>query len=113
MKSALELVDDGVINHRMQVPFTSLKQAVELYREAQQVLEGKLTALDDRTWDERPAKFLAGGHLIAEMPVSGLMWMLFFDSIHHRGQLSTYLRPMGGKVPSIYGPLADDAGSGH
>ena len=25
-------------------------------------------------------------------------------SIHHRGQLSSYLRPMGGKVPSIYGP---------
>ena len=28
-------------------------------------------------------------------------------SIHHRGQLSTYLRPMGGKVPGIYGPSAD------
>jgi uncharacterized damage-inducible protein DinB len=28
-------------------------------------------------------------------------------SIHHRGQLSTYLRPMGGKVPAIYGPSAD------
>jgi uncharacterized damage-inducible protein DinB len=31
-------------------------------------------------------------------------------SIHHRGQLSTYLRPMGAKVPSIYGPSADDSG---
>lgn len=29
-------------------------------------------------------------------------------SIHHRGQLSAYLRPMGGKVPGIYGPSADD-----
>lgn len=29
-------------------------------------------------------------------------------SIHHRGQLSTYLRPMGGKVPSIYGGSADE-----
>ena len=29
-------------------------------------------------------------------------------SIHHRGQLSTYLRPMGGKVPGIYGPSADE-----
>ena len=29
-------------------------------------------------------------------------------SIHHRGQLSTYLRPMGSKVPSIYGPSADE-----
>jgi len=27
--------------------------------------------------------------------------------VHHRGQLSTYLRPMGGKCPSIYGPSAD------
>ena len=30
-------------------------------------------------------------------------------SIHHRGQLSTYLRPMGVKVPSIYGQSYDDA----
>lgn len=29
--------------------------------------------------------------------------------VHHRGQLSTYLRPMGGKVPSIYGESYDDA----
>lgn len=29
-------------------------------------------------------------------------------SIHHRGQLSAYLRPMGGKVPSIYGGSADE-----
>jgi uncharacterized damage-inducible protein DinB len=28
-------------------------------------------------------------------------------SIHHRGQLSMYLRPMGGKVPSIYGESYD------
>lgn len=27
--------------------------------------------------------------------------------IHHRGQLSAYLRPMGAKVPAIYGPSAD------
>jgi uncharacterized damage-inducible protein DinB len=28
-------------------------------------------------------------------------------SVHHRGQLSTYLRPMGGRVAGIYGPSAD------
>jgi len=28
---------------------------------------------------------------------------------HHRGQLSTYLRPMGGKVPAIYGESYDSA----
>ena len=28
-------------------------------------------------------------------------------SVHHRAQLSTYLRAMGGKIPGIYGPSAD------
>jgi uncharacterized damage-inducible protein DinB len=32
---------------------------------------------------------------------------LLFDLVHHRGQLSTYIRAMGGKNPSIYGPSAD------
>src|SRR4051812_41594504 len=29
-------------------------------------------------------------------------------AVHHRGQLSAYLRPMGAKVPSIYGGSADE-----
>jgi uncharacterized damage-inducible protein DinB len=29
-------------------------------------------------------------------------------SVHHRGQLATYLRPMGSKVPSIYGGSYDE-----
>ena len=33
-------------------------------------------------------------------------------SIHHRGQLATYIRPAGGKVPGIYGPSADEPGKG-
>ena len=38
--------------------------------------------------------------------VDGLTFGLS-HAIHHRGQLSAYLRPMGSKVPSIYGPSAD------
>ena len=34
--------------------------------------------------------------------------MMMFDQIHHRGQLSVYTRLAGGKVPSAYGPSADD-----
>jgi hypothetical protein len=34
--------------------------------------------------------------------------MMLHDQIHHRGQLTVYLRMAGGKVPSIYGPSADD-----
>lgn len=35
-----------------------------------------------------------------------VLWLLF-DHIHHRGQLSVYVRLAGGLVPSIYGPSAD------
>lgn len=35
-------------------------------------------------------------------------WMLLFDEIHHRGQFSIYLRMADGRVPSIYGPTADE-----
>ena len=35
-------------------------------------------------------------------------WFLLHDEIHHRGQLSVYVRAAGGKVPSIYGPSGDE-----
>ena len=39
-----------------------------------------------------------------------VMYLNFLNnhSIHHRGELAVYLRPMGSKVPSIYGPSADE-----
>jgi len=42
-----------------------------------------------------------------QMPGINLLAMALKHSVHHRGQLSTYLRSMGGKNPSIYGPSAD------
>ena len=45
--------------------------------------------------------------VIVQMPVVNFVLMAVKHSVHHRGQLSTYLRPMGGKVPGIYGPTAD------
>ena len=42
-----------------------------------------------------------------QMPAVNLISLAGKHSVHHRGQLSTYLRPMGGKVPGIYGPTAD------
>lgn len=37
-----------------------------------------------------------------------LLWTLLNDQIHHRGQLTVYLRMAGGRVPSVYGPTADE-----
>ncbi len=40
---------------------------------------------------------------IFQLPAVAYLQFLLGHSIHHRGQLSTYLRPMGAQVPSIYG----------
>ncbi|MBI1791696.1 MAG: DinB family protein [Acidobacteria bacterium] len=42
-----------------------------------------------------------------QAPGISFLAMAAKHSVHHRGQLSTYLRPMGGKIPGIYGPSAD------
>jgi uncharacterized damage-inducible protein DinB len=51
------------------------------------------------------------GTPVWEAPLGDMLWGFLFDAIHHRGQLSAYLRPMGAKVPSIYGPSGDDPGA--
>ena len=42
------------------------------------------------------------------LPAAFYLAFLNNHSIHHRGELATYLRPMGSKVPSIYGGSFDE-----
>jgi uncharacterized damage-inducible protein DinB len=51
-----------------------------------------------------PIDFLGAFHL------PGAFYLAFLNnhSIHHRGQLATYLRPMGAKCPAIYGGSYDE-----
>jgi uncharacterized damage-inducible protein DinB len=56
------------------------------------------------TWTLR-----AGDHVVFSMPrIAALRTMLLSHTIHHRGQLSVYLRLTDTPVPSIYGPSADE-----
>ena len=43
-----------------------------------------------------------------KMPAVSFLGLANNHSIHHRGQLAAYLRPMGSKVPAIYGGSADE-----
>jgi uncharacterized damage-inducible protein DinB len=56
----------------------------------------------------KPIKFFGGPKKLIDMPRIQLLWSMLFDEIHHRGQFSIYLRMADGKVPSIYGPTADE-----
>jgi uncharacterized damage-inducible protein DinB len=61
---------------------------------------------DARLFETVP--FITGPKQMGEVRVIDLMWFMLLDSIHHRGQLSIYVRMTEGKVPSIYGPSADE-----
>jgi len=45
---------------------------------------------------------------VFNLPAVAYLGFLNNHSIHHRGELATYLRPMGAKVPSIYGGSYDE-----
>jgi uncharacterized damage-inducible protein DinB len=45
---------------------------------------------------------------VFNLPAVAYLGFLNNHSIHHRGELATYLRPMGSKVPSIYGGSYDE-----
>jgi uncharacterized damage-inducible protein DinB len=70
----------------------------------------KLSATMAKRWADLPADRWNGtleffGH---DREASPMAWSFLFDIVHHRGQITTYLRPMGSKVPQIYGPSGDE-----
>jgi hypothetical protein len=67
----------------------------------------KLQALDQGRW-EQPVPFVMGGQQIMNETGIDNAWGFLLDIIHHRGQITTYLRAMGSTVPQIYGPSADE-----
>ena len=64
------------------------------------------------TTDEKlatPWKLKAGGQVVQEAPRHEMIQDTINHWAHHRGQMTVYLRLMGAKVPSLYGPSADEA----
>ena len=57
---------------------------------------------------ETTVKFITGPKKLSDRRRLDVLWYMLNDQIHHRGQLSVYLRMAGGKVPSIYGPSGDE-----
>ena len=87
-----------------------LDDMVKIFEKSSTDLTNQVAKMDDAAWDKK-AQFYYQGKMVSEQPAGQFLWFVLFDAIHHRGQLSAYLRPMGGKVPAIYGPSADEKGS--
>ena len=80
----------------------TMKEMLDVYeKQSAEILE-RWSALPDARWNGNLEFFGS------ERPTSPMAWSFLFDIVHHRGQISTYLRPMGSTVPQIYGPSADE-----
>lgn len=105
----LTLLEKGKVEFEERQPPPSAAEILAAYERNASAVTSRIEAIDEAAW-ERKGQFLVEGNVVWEDTIGGFAWGFLFDAVHHRGQLTTYLRPMGGKVPSIYGPSADDPG---
>jgi uncharacterized damage-inducible protein DinB len=106
LRALVDLVETGENRWEHREPPDSPEAIAAEYEKAAAALEKALASTDESAWN-REGRMLLGEKVMMQRPVGEIVWDFFFDAIHHRGQLTTYLRPMGGKVPSIYGPSGD------
>jgi uncharacterized damage-inducible protein DinB len=81
---------------------SSIDEVVQIYEKQSDEIARRWKALPADRWDGTLEFFGS------ERPASPMAWSFLFDIVHHRGQISTYLRPMGSTVPQIYGPSGDE-----
>ena len=82
---------------------TSVADAINLYSEKMPTLIEQVKSLSGEQLTQEVS--LMG---VFNFPAIGFLSFMIRHTAHHRGQLSAYLRPMGSKVPQIYGGSADN-----
>ena len=99
----LNSIAKGEFSHEDQKSFASVAELVAFYDKEFPAALAKVKALPP----EKLTK-LVQAFGVFNLPAVAYLGFMNNHSIHHRGQLAAYLRPMGSKVPSIYGGSFDE-----
>ena len=102
------MLDTGTVHWKEERP-PALERIVATYERSADAVDERLARLAESAWQGK-ARLLMNGSPAWEDVLSHFVWGFLFDGVHHRGQITTYLRAMGGKVPAVYGPSGDDRG---
>lgn len=105
--SLAEGMEKGVFEWKDMPPPATMKEVLDAYDRHHDTLTERLKASAPSHWD-RDIPFMYDGKEVMKAPGYDNAWGFLLDIIHHRGQLTTYLRPMGARVPQVYGPSADE-----
>lgn len=101
----VEGFENGVLEWTEMPAPATMKEVLDAYD--RENLVKRLQAVDSARWDGR-VPFMMGGQQVMNETAYDNAFGFLFDIIHHRGQITTYLRAMGSTVPQIYGPSADE-----
>lgn len=107
-------VVDGVVKGEIDFGNTSGFKPPATYADVLSTLDSKqkemvnrVKGLSEADWNSA-MPFPVGPKQMGQVRKGDILWSMVMDSVHHRGQFSVYLRLVGAKVPSIYGPSADE-----
>jgi uncharacterized damage-inducible protein DinB len=101
-KMMVDALETGVATWAPPPPPETMKEICAAYDTQAADNMNRLRALSTERWNGTLEWFGK------QRPASPMAWSFLFDIVHHRGQITTYLRPMGSTVPQIYGPSADE-----
>ena len=104
----LPLIEKGSAEWKEAPAPAKVEEIVAAYERNAKAVDDLIARTSDQAWEQK-VKFFFGSLEPWQDTLENFVWGFLLDAIHHRGQLTTYLRPMGSKVPSIYGPSADSA----
>jgi uncharacterized damage-inducible protein DinB len=101
-KMIIDALESGRVEWAPPPMPATMKEVVAAYE--------KQSAALPRRWRDLPSERWQGtlDFFGNQRPAAAMAWSFLFDIVHHRGQITTYLRPMGSTVPQIYGPSADE-----
>ncbi len=102
----------GAVNGRIDFedfpkPPATLAEILAAYEKEHKELAGKVKSLKEADLN-KPIPYQMEPGKAGEIRAADLLWFAVMDGVNHRGQFAVYLRMAGGKVPSIYGPSADE-----
>jgi len=107
-EAMVEMIVKGKIDFggSPQAPAT-MAEILSAYEATHKGMVEKVKSMSEADYNST-IQFPVGPKQMGDFRKADVLWMMMMDAIHHRGQFSVYLRMAGGKVPSIYGPSADE-----
>ena len=101
------IANNAQCDERLKHDFDNPKQLADEMKRLWEKALDSLNEMSNEQWENEPIELLIEGKSFITLPRMHMMWFFHNDIIHHRGQLSAYIRPMGGKNPAVYGYSAD------